>query len=118
MTSKDTAKIEVDEVNLEDLIILGDEQLINIKVDFPRKDGTVSPVKAKVKQLTIKELRNLDLNNITPDTSVKILEKSLFKEDETPFTKQLILNMPIGVINAITQEILKLSGVNETDMGF
>lgn len=115
-TEKDF-KIEVEEYNLEDLIVLGEDKLVNIKIEYPKKDGSLVVAKAKIKQLTMKELRNINLENITLETCVKILEKSLFKEDETHFTKELILNLPVGVVNGISNEILRISGVNEK-MGF
>ncbi len=110
-------KIEVEETNLEDLILLGEDKLINILIEYPTENGTAK-AKAKIKQLTIKELKNVDLNNPSFGTGVQILEKALFQQDGTPFPKNLILNLPIGVVNAISQEILKVSGVEETDMGF
>lgn len=118
MSGKDTAKIEIDEVNLEDLIILGDDKLINIKIEYPKKDGSIVAAKAKVKQLTVTELRNLDLEHVTPETSIKILEKTLFKNDGSEFSKQELFLFPIGVVNAIANEILRLSGVNDESMGF
>lgn len=113
--------IEVDEVNLEDLIILGDEKLINIKISYPEeRDGVIRIVnsKAKIKQLTLKELKNIDVNNITVDTAVSILRKALFKQDETLFSNELILALPIGVCFAITREIMRISGVDENQLGF
>ena len=50
--------------------------------------------------------------------NVNILTKALFKQDETPFEKELVLALPIGVVNEIAKEILKVSGVDRKDMGF
>lgn len=115
-------KIEVDEVNLEDLIILGEDKLINISIEYPEEDdeGLIRIVrtKAKIKQLTLKELRNIDVNNINVNTIGTILSKALFKQDETSFSKELILAMPIGVCIAITKEIMRISGVDENQLGF
>lgn len=110
------AKIEVDETNLEDLILLGEDKLINILIEYPNETGNIK-AKAKIKQLTMKELKNIDLKNNSLETNIKILQKSLFKQDETPFDKNMILNLPVGVVNAISDEILKISGV-EKNMGF
>lgn len=114
--------IEVDEVNLEDLIILGEDKLINILIEYPEEDGNglmrLVRTKAKIKQLTLKELRNIDINNINVNTVANILSKALFKQDETSFSKELILAMPIGVSLAITKEIMKISGVDENQLGF
>ena len=104
-----------EEVNLEDLIVLGDDKLIDILIEYPNDLGEVVQAKAKIKQLTMKDLKNLNLDNVTLETSVGILMKSLFTQDEKPFQKELILSLPIGVVRAITMEILKLSGVSDTE---
>ena len=44
-------KIEVEETNLEDLILLGEDKLINIIIEYPTENGTTT-AKAKIKQLT------------------------------------------------------------------
>ena len=115
-------KIEVDEVNLEDLIILGEDKLINISIEYPEEtdDDLINIVrtKAKIKQLTIKELKNIDINKVDINTVANILSKSLFKQDGTNFSRELINAMPIGVCFAITKEIMKISGVDETQLGF
>ena len=114
------AKIEIDEMNLEDLIVLGNDKLMNISIEYPleNEEGDVVRMvrtKAKIKQLTMKELKNINLNRIDLETSVNILKKSLFQQDETPFSRELILNLPVGVSIAITREILRISGVNNED---
>lgn len=110
-------KIDVEETNLEDLILLGEDKLINIIIEYPTENDTVK-VKAKIKQLTMKELRNIDVTKPSMETNVNILTKALFKQDETPFEKELVLALPIGVVNEIAKEILKVSGVDREDMGF
>lgn len=114
--------LEVEEVPLEDLILLGDDKLINISITYPYEDKNKMihnvTTKAKIKQLTLKELRNVDFENINLNTMVTILNKALFRQDETPFGKELILDLPIGVSAAITKQILEISGVNTDKMGF
>ena len=44
--------IEVEETNLEDLILLGEDKLINVVIEYPTENGRVT-AKAKIKQLTI-----------------------------------------------------------------
>lgn len=114
--------IEVDEVSLEDLIVLGEDKLINISIEYPQEtpDNLIEIVntKAKIKQLTLKELRNIDLNNININTAIQILKKALFCQDGTPFSQELILSLPIGVSFAITREIMRISGVDEDQLGF
>lgn len=111
-----SAKIQVEETNLEDLILLGDEKLIDITIEYPTENGKVK-AKAKIKQLTMKELKNIDLQNPSLETNIKILSQALFKQDNTAFSNELILALPVGVVNAISAEIMKISGVNQ-DMGF
>lgn len=111
-----SAKIQVEESNLEDLILLGEDKLIDITIEYPTETGKVK-AKAKIKQLTMKELKNIDLQNLSLETNIKILNKALFKQDDTAFSKELILALPVGVVNAISAEIMKISGVDR-DMGF
>ena len=54
------AKIEIDEINLEDAIVLGNDKLVNISIEYPREneDGDVIETvktRAKIKQLTMKK---------------------------------------------------------------
>ena len=121
LQKEELMNLEVEEVNLEDLIVLGTDKLINISITYPEeKDGTIKLVKtkAKIKQLSMRQLRNIDLNNLNLETVVSILTKALFKQDETAFSKNLILDLPIGVCFAITREIMKISGVDENQLGF
>lgn len=113
---KKSPSIEIEETSLEDLIVLGDDKLINILIEFPTANGETKQVKAKIKQLTLKELRNIDLNHITVDSTVSILQKALYTQNETPFTKEMIFSLPIGVTRKITQKILELSGVGDEDL--
>lgn len=111
-----SAKIQVEETNLEDLILLGEEKLIDITIEYPTETGKVK-AKAKIKQLTMKELKNIDLQKASVETNIGILSKALFKQDGTSFSKEMILALPIGVVNAVAEQIMKISGVDQ-DMGF
>ena len=110
-------KIEVEETSLEDLILLGEDKLIDVLIEYPTENGKVK-AKAKIKQLTMKELKNIDLTKITAETSVDILTKALFQQNGEPFSEELVTSLPIGVVNAISTEIMKISGTEKTDMGF
>lgn len=121
MTNIKDVEIEIDEMNLEDLILLGEDKLINISIKYPKDDDEevikMVQTKAKIKQLTMKELRNINLDNIDMNAVVNILKKALFKQDETPFTKDLIYAMPIGVSVAIVKEIMRISGMEHDIKG-
>lgn len=105
------AKIKIEETSLEDLIVLGEDKLIDMQIEYPTENGTIH-AKTKIKQLTMKELRNIDVNNMDLETSVKILNRSLFTQNEEPFSQELILALPVGVVFAITQKIMEISGVD------
>ena len=110
------AVIKMEETSLEDLILLGEDKLINITIEYPSENGKVK-AKAKIKQLTMRELKNINLEKPSLETNVVILSKALFKQDDSPFEKELILALPVGVVNAISEKIMEVSGVNQ-DMGF
>ena len=69
-----------------------------------------------MKQLTLKELDKIQINrNNALRSNVMILEKALFKQDGSNFTSEELLALPIGVVNAIGNKILELSGVDLPD---
>lgn len=109
-------RIEIEETSLEELLLLGDDKLINIQIEYPTENGKVQ-AKAKIKQLTMKELKNMDLQRPSFETNIQILTKALYKQDGTNFTEEMILKLPVGVVNAISEQILRTSGVDK-DMGF
>ncbi len=118
MTNVDKLKEEEivqlqEETKLEDLIILGDDKKIPIMVEFPKQDGTKVPVKAFVKQLTLKELNQVQINQSNLwEGNIAILTKALFKSNGDNFTNEELLSFPIGVVNAIASKIMELSGVD------
>ena len=101
-----------EEVNLEDLIVLGDDKKIPIHITFPKSDGTKAEAKALVKQLTLKELDNLNLNNNVSQVNLVILERALFKQNGENFKRAEVEVLPLGVVNAIATKILELSVVD------
>ena len=102
------------EINLEDLIILGDDSKIPITITFPKGDGESVKAKALIKQLTLKELGNVNTkNNNLLDSSKLILRKALFKQDGSLFSDAEIEVLPVGVIIAISNRIMEVSGMDE-----
>jgi hypothetical protein len=107
------ATVEHEEVNLEDLLVLGEEKKIPIHITFPNPDGeTTSNAKALIKQLTLKELDGLKVQNNVASANRSILEKALFKQNGDTFTRQELNALPMGVVDAIATKILEVSGVN------
>lgn len=102
------------ELNLEDLIVLGDDKKIPITITFPKGDGESVKAKALIKQLTLKELGNVNTkNNNLLDSSKLILRKALFKQDGSLFSDAEIEVLPVGVIIAISNRIMEVSGMDE-----
>lgn len=121
LEKEELMKLEVEETNLEDLIILGTDKLINILITYPEEvDGKIEMIetRAKIKQLTIRDLKNIDLNNFNIEIVAKVLRKALFTQEEKPFGEKLILDAPIGVCIAIAKEIMRISGVDISQLGF
>lgn len=107
------ATVEHEEVNLEDLLVLGEEKKIPIHITFPNPDGeTTSNAKALIKQLTLKELDSLRVDSNVASSNMSILEKALFKQNGDNFTRSELEVLPIGVVNAIATKILEVSGVD------
>ena len=121
LEKEELMKLEVEETNLEDLIILGTDKLINILITYPEEvDGKIEMIetRAKIKQLTIRDLKNIDLDNFNIEIVAKVLRKALFTQEEKPFGEKLILDAPIGVCIAIAKEIMRISGVDISKLGF
>lgn len=101
-----------EEPNLEDLLILGDDKKIPIEITFPKPDGGKVKAKALIKQLTLKELDSLQLNNPNGfETNIVILERALFKQNGEHFKRDELLTLPLGVVNGISEKIMEVSGV-------
>ncbi len=121
LQKEELINLEVEEVSLEDLIILGNDKLINISITYPEeKDETIRMVKtkAKIKQLTMKQIKNLNVNSTNLENIMIILKKALYTQEEKAFTEDLILELPIGVCIAIAKEIMRISGVEKDLLGF
>ena len=107
------ATVEHEEVSLEDLLVLGEEKRIPIRITFPNPDGeTKSNAKALIKQLTLKELDSLKINSDVASSNMSILQKALFKQNGDTFSRKELEVLPLGVVNTIATKILKVSGVD------
>lgn len=107
--------VEAEEVALEDLIIMGDAKKIPVHLSYPNVDGTTSKALLYVKQLTLKEIEKVKINNNKITGAMlnrKILNMGLFKSDGEKFTNEELGYLPIGVVDAIAEKILELSGVD------
>ena len=106
-----SSKIHVEETNLEDLIIIGEDKKIPIRIEYPNGETTVK-AKALIKQLTLREMDKIKINQDNPlKMNVEILKTALLKQDGTNFNEEEILSLPMGVVNAVGGKILEVSGV-------
>ena len=102
-----------EEVNLEELILLGEDKKIPVKITFPTVDGERVKAKALVKQLTLREMETIKVNRDDLVTANRmLLEKALFKTNGEKYTKDELYLLPLGVVNALAEKIFELSGVN------
>ena len=118
MTNVDKLKEEervqlVEEMNLEDLIILGVDKKIPLIVEYPNIDGTKTAAKLFCKQLTLRELENVNTSSNNLQDILPVLRKTLFKQNGDNFSKPELMEMPIGVLKALMIKIFELSGMHD-----
>ena len=107
------SKIKVEETNLEDLIILGEDCHIPVSIEFPKPNGETIKAKALIKQLTVKEMRKIKLKgNNELEIAIEVLNIALLKQDGNNFTNEEILALPLGVVSSLSNKILEVSGLN------
>lgn len=104
---------EKEEVSLEELILLGVDKKIPIHIEYPLTDGTIAKGKALIKQLTMKEIDEINVNDLNYMT---ILKRSLFQSDGEPFPPSKIRQLPIGVVKALIDKIFEVSGVDPEEL--
>ena len=109
----DKIKLDHEELNLEDLIIMGDDKKIPIEIEFPTGTGEMVKAKALIKQLTMGELDDVKVINDNPfAANLLVLELALFKSNGEHFGIDELKLLPIGVVNVIAAKIMEISGVN------
>lgn len=110
------SKIKIEETNLEDLIVLGEDCHIPVSIEFPKPDGDIVKAKALVKQITVKEMKKIKLKEKDEvDLAMEVLQIALLKQDTSNFTKEEISYLPIGVVRTLSDKILELSGFDMND---
>ena len=116
LKKEELINLQAEEVPLEDLIVMGADKKIPIHIEYPQGDNIIR-TKCLVKQLTIKQLKNI---NITPNSDVTevlpILAKSMCKQNGENFTTDELSLLPIGVLKAILTKIFELSGIDEKEV--
>lgn len=106
------SKIKVEETNLEDLIVLGEDCHIPVSIEFPKPNGETTRAKALIKQITVKEMKKLKLKGENElEIAIEVLQIALLKNDGSNFTKEQIGYLPLGVVRKLADKILELSGI-------
>lgn len=118
MTNVDKLKEEElvqlgEEMNLEDLIILGADKKIPLIIEYPNLDGTKTAAKLFCKQLTLRELENVNTSSNNLKDILPVLRKTLFKQNGDNFSKPELMEMPLGVLKALMIKIFELSGMHD-----
>lgn len=107
------ADVTQEEVNLEDLLVFGDDTKIPITITFPHPDGvTTSKAKALIKQLTLKELDTSKIMKNNPEANLYLLETALFKANGDRYAREELEKLPLGVVNTLASKILEVSGID------
>lgn len=101
------------EMNLEDLIILGADKKIPLVIEYPNLDGTKTAAKLFCKQLTLRELENVNTSSNNLQDILPVLRKTLFKQNGDNFSKPELMELPIGVLKALLVKIFELSGMHD-----
>ena len=116
MTNNEEIGLEIDEFNLEDLIVLGEHKKIPIEITFPKDDGSKVKAKVLIRQLTLKEMEDIPYGtNDVYSINIAVLAMAMFKANGDKFTPDEIEVLPIGVVNAISNKIQEVSGVEFTN---
>ena len=101
------------EMNLEDLIILGADKKIPLVIEYPNLDGTKTAAKLFCKQLTLREMENVNTSSNNLQDILPVLRKTLFKQNGDNFSKPELMELPIGVLKALLVKIFELSGMHD-----
>lgn len=110
------SKIKVEETNLEDLIVLGEDYHVPISIEFPKPNGEKVKAKALIKQITVKEMKKVQTKgNDDFGIATEVLSLALLKQDGSNFTKEEISYLPIGVVRSLSDKILEVSGIDMND---
>lgn len=108
-------KIEMETANLEDLLVLGDDKLIRVVVEFPISDTETTKGAVLVKQLTMHDLDNLKTTQDSIAVAKYILTKCLFTNEREVYTSEMVDSLPIGVVYALSEKIMEISGLNKNE---
>ena len=117
---EDNINLEIDtkELDLESLIVDGANARIPIEVEFPiyHEDGTLT---YETRGAVIKPLKSHELTNASQiglrlddsDVNTEIVKAGLCRKDGSAYPPGVVESFPAGVISALANKILDVSGV-------
>lgn len=117
---EDNINLEIDtkELDLESLIVDGANARIPIEVEFPiyHEDGTLT---YETRGAVIKPLKSHELTNASQiglrlddsDVNTEIVKAGLCRKDGLAYPPEVVESFPAGVISALANKILDVSGV-------
>lgn len=117
---EDNINLEIDtkELDLESLIVDGANARIPIEVEFPiyHEDGTMT---YETRGAVIRPLKSHELTNASQiglrlddsDVNTEIVKAGLCRKDGSSYPPGVVESFPAGVISALANKILDVSGV-------
>lgn len=101
-------------VDLETLILEGANARIPVTFDYPKPNGEFVELTCCLKPLTSTEVdnaRRLALKTRGTTAEIEMLKRGLYTKEGEQFPPELIPKMVSGVVDALVQKLLELSGV-------
>ena len=113
LKEEELVKLQAKEVSLEELIVLGNKKKIPITIEYPLETGEIVKAKALIRQLTLRELEGVKLQQKTLiESNIRLLRMAFFKSNGDQWKDAELMSLPLGVINNVARKILEVSGVN------
>ena len=108
------AEVDDELYTLEQLILEGENAKIPVVFNYPKKNGEIVEVTAKLKPLTDVEAQNARRVAMkVKDTTInlELLKRGLYTKNDVLFPSNLIMKMHVGVVNELVEKLGEISGI-------